>query len=357
MANPESGGLLGRRLATALRSGSSFRLTSGDQCLDAASLLRQATDFQRWLGSRDRAAARVLIRARNSGQYVVALLGTLLAGGVPMLLDPLTSDAALAELIVSCGVDLVLDDATASPLSGHRPGAPAPTGHGVTAIEHPGTVPALAPGTELCRFTSGSTRTAAGIEFSGAAVLAAAESWIEASRLTDRDRLLCFAGLYNGLAFNTSLIPGLLSGASLTLPTGLPAGGYVRRQLAATQPTVLVAFPAIYDALAESSATPAGVARLRLSLSSAARLSPDTARTLAVRDGLRVSDYYGLAETGPVTLELDPAPDGGQGRPLPRAELRFATEVGHEREILVRTPSMGTRYLNYPGGFEAKLTP
>ena len=25
-------------------------------------------------------------------------------------------------------------------------------------------------------------------------------------------------------------------------------------------------------------------------------------------------------------------------------------------EILVRTPSMGTRYLNYPGGFEARLT-
>ena len=363
MASPEPAGLLAGRLVEALRASGSFRLISGDRTWDGAALLHQATDFQRWLGKPDRPAARVLIRARNSGGYLIALLGTLIAGGVPMLLDPLTSDTALAELVSSCGVDLVLDDqsATSLPEIGDqryraRPAGLAPTGHRASAIEHAADVPELAPDTELCRFTSGSTRTAACIEFAGSAVLAAADSWLAASRLMAQDRLLCFAGLYNGLAFNTSLIPGLLAGASLTLPIGLPTGGYVRRQLAACQPTVLVAFPAIYDALAGTGTALTGVARLRLSLSSAARLSPDTARTLAVRDGVRVSDYYGLAETGPVTLDLDPVPDGGQGRPLPRAELRFAERSGYEREVWVRTPSMGTRYLNYPGGFEAKLT-
>lgn len=373
MANPESTpGLLAGELTAALGSETStFTLADGaGEKLDAARLLRLAGDFGGWLSWQPSASPRVLLRARNSPQYVVALIGTLLAGGVPMLLDSSASDAELGDLVAACGVDLVLDDHSAGPIGGARAPLPdhdngqyrlhsagiAPTGHRATLIHHRAVPPALAAGTELCRFTSGSTRTAACIEFSGSAVLVAAQSWIGASQLTDQDRVLCFAGLYNGLAFNTSLIPSIVAGAGLILPAGLPSGGYVRRQLAATRPTVLVAFPAIYDALAESDAALLGVDSLRLSLSSAARLSSATAATLADRDNVRVSDYYGLAETGPVTLDLNPIPDGGQGRPLPHAELGFDTEPGHESEILVRTLSMGTRYLNYPGGFEAKLT-
>jgi acyl-CoA synthetase (AMP-forming)/AMP-acid ligase II len=373
MVNSEAAaGLLAQQLAAALDTGAStFKLSGGDDDhVDTARLLRLAERFGAWLGDQGPARPRVLLRARNSTRYAVALVGTLFTGGVPMLLDPLTSDTELGELIATCGIDLVLDDQSAGPIAGQRlplvdddggryqvhPAGSAPTGHRATTIRHSAQVPALAPGTELCRFTSGSTRTAACIEFSGTAVLAAARSWIAASRLAGRDRVLCFAGLYNGLAFNTSLIPSMLAGATLTVPTGLPARGYVSRQLAASRPTVLVAFPAIYDALAESATPLAGVAQLRLSLSSAARLSPDTATTLATRYNVRVSDYYGLAETGPVTLDLDPVPGGGQGRPLPHAEIGFGTEPDHDCEILVRTPSMGTRYLNYPGGFEARLT-
>jgi acyl-CoA synthetase (AMP-forming)/AMP-acid ligase II len=348
-----------------------FRLVAGqDEELDPATLLRLATEFGSWLARQPPAAPRVLIRARNCADYVIALVGTLLAGGVPMLLDPLTSDTEVAEVIATCGVDLVLDDLSAGPVAGPRAalsdddhgryrvlaGVRAPTGHRATVVDHRTVVAALARDTELCRFTSGSTRTAACIEFSGAAVLTAARSWIAASGLTARDRVLCFAGLYNGLAFNTSLIPSMLAGATLIVPSGLPSRGYVSRQLALARPSVLVAFPAIYDSLAESANALTGLDRLRLSLSSAARLAPSTVEILAARDNLRISDYYGLAETGPVTLELDPTPGSGQGLPLPHAEIAFDTDVGHECELLIRTPSMGTRYLNYPGGFEARLT-
>jgi acyl-CoA synthetase (AMP-forming)/AMP-acid ligase II len=373
MENPEPvAGLLACELTAALGSETAtFNLSGGNaEELDAARLLRLAGEFGGWLSRQPSASPRVLLRARNSTQYVVALIGTLLAGGVPMLIDSSASDTELGELIAACGIDLVLDDRSAGPIEGMRsplvddgngryrthPAGTAPTGHRATGISHYAATPALAAGTELCRFTSGSTRTAACIEFAGAAVLAAARSWIAASGLTGRDRVLSFAGLYNGLAFNTSLIPSILAGATLIVPSGLPSGGYVRRQLATARPTVLVAFPAIYDALAESGTPLAGVDQLRLSLSSAARLSPATVSVLADRDGVRVSDYYGLAETGPVTLDLNPVPDGGQGRPLPHTELGFGSGPGNEREILVRTPSMGTRYLNYPGGFEARLT-
>lgn len=373
MANPERpAGILADQLIAALGSpASTFSSTAGeDEQLDSATLLRLATEFGSWLASQSPAAPRVLLRARNSTRYLVALVGTLLTGGVPMLLDPLTSDTEVAEVIATCGVDLVLDDRSAGPIAGPRAaltddgqgryrvrtGTGSPTGHRATAIEHQTVVASLARDTELCRFTSGSTRTAACIEFSGTAVLTAARSWIAASGLTSRDRVLCFAGLYNGLAFNTSLIPSMLAGATLIVPSGLPSRGYVCRQLAAARPSVLVAFPAIYDSLAGSDGALTGLDQLRLSLSSAARLAPGTVETLAARDDLRISDYYGLAETGPVTLELNPAPGSGQGLPLPHAEIAFDTEVGHECELLIRTPSMGTRYLNYPGGFESRLT-
>lgn len=371
MANPEPAAkLLAGALTAALGSEpATFRLDGGQgEPLAAAQLLQLSGEFGDWLSGQLPAGTRVLLRARNSTQYVVALIGTLLAGGVPMLLDPAASDTELGDLIPACGIELVLDDRSGGRIEGARPplvddgsgryevrpAGTAPTGHRVTVIGHRAATPALAAATELCRFTSGSTRTAACIEFSGSAVLVAAQSWVAASELTSRDRVLCFAGLYNGLAFNTSLIPGIVAGATLILPSGLPSGGYVRRQLAAARPTVLVAFPAIFDALAGSGTPLAGVDRLRLTLSSAARLSPATATTLAHRDGVRVSDYYGLAETGPVTLDTHPVADGGQGRPLAHVELGFDTASEHE--ILVSTLSMGTRYLNYPGAFEARLT-
>ncbi|MFD1045777.1 hypothetical protein ACFQ1S_09495, partial [Kibdelosporangium lantanae] len=67
--------------------------------------------------------------------------------------------------------------------------------------------------------------------------------------------------------------------------------------------------------------------------------------------GIRIADYYGIAETGPLTFNPDPVPGGGQGYPLPGVSLRF--EGG---TLLARSPSMGTRYLNYPGVLEERIT-
>lgn len=301
--------------------------------------------------------ARLGIAKRNSPDYLVDLLACLHAGLLPVLMDPGLSATELGTLQRACGLDGFLLEPDAGPIPG---GELVETDrlrisrHDRPGRRRPFDRPSLDPATELCRLTSGSTRTPGCIEFSGDAVLAAAWGWSSASGLSPDDRVLCFAGLYNGLAFNTSLIPGLLSGASLIVPTGLPSAGNLARHLAELDPSILVAFPAAYDGLAELiRQRPGTVAtgQLRVVLSSAAPLDPTTSQTMA-EQLVPIADYYGIAETGPVTFNRRPQSGQGQGFPIPGVQLRVSEEGGLE----VLSPSRGTRYLNYPGELEARLT-
>lgn len=121
------------------------------------------------------------------------------------------------------------------------------------------------------------------------------------------------------------------------------------------EPTVLVAFPAAYDHLAASQLDWMAQSRLRLALSSAARLSLQTSVTLAQRS-IRVADYYGIAETGPLTFNSDPTPGGGQGYPLPGVSLRTEGVKDGIGTLLAKSRSAGTRYLNYPGELEGRFS-
>ena len=87
-----------------------------------------------------------------------------------------------------------------------------------------------------------------------------------------------------------------------------------------------------------------------------APLWPDVREEFRARFSLDISDYYGIAETGPVTFELDEDYTSGLGKPLPGVELRIAADEGaDDGEVLVRTESMASGYLNHPGLFEERV--
>jgi acyl-CoA synthetase (AMP-forming)/AMP-acid ligase II len=296
---------------------------------------------------------RVAIIKKNSSDYVADFLAVLSAGAVPFLIDPALAASEVDGLCRQCSFDAILhDDSAHLPATGRA--AECGQMHFWELPETPRR--SLHPDTEVCRLSSGSTRSPACIEFSGAAVLAAADTWRSASGLSANDRILCFAGLYNGLAFNTSLIPGLLSGANLFFPAGLPSKHNFDRHFRALKPTVLVAFPVAYDHLARSELDNREFNSLRLALSSAAKLSEKTSATLAARS-IRVADYYGIAETGPLTFNSEPAPGGGQGYLLPGVSVRVEAATGEDVGVLLaKSRSMATRYLNYPGELEGRIT-
>jgi acyl-CoA synthetase (AMP-forming)/AMP-acid ligase II len=298
---------------------------------------------------------RILLYAANSAAYVAAYIGVLRAGAVPLLVDPALGALEVEGIVAGCGIDAVLYD---RPLPGevglvHQAQI---AGLGIGRVPSRDGCPAPLPSTEVCRFTSGSTGTPSCIEFTGTAVYQAARGWHEATGIEPDDVILCFAGLYNGLAFNTSLLAAFTGGAALWLPGGMPTAGNVARQLQESRATRLVGFPALYESLLRRDAPVPGLSALRVALSSGAPLRAADAEMLLTRQGLAVNNYYGVAETGPLTFDPDPAPDRGLGTPLPGVSLAgLGDDSGQPREILVRSASMGSRYLNAPGAFESRI--
>lgn len=300
------------------------------------------------------------IAKENGTGLVVALVASLLADAIPVLADPTVSDDQLEILLADCGVRALYADNRDPSRHGGRPVS---TTEGTWLLrDEDGTGAGTArpaPDTALCRLSSGSTKTPACVEFSATAVVNAATTWAAAAGLTERDKILCFAGMYNGLAFNTSLIPAMVSGASLIVSAAPPTGGHVIRAIHSHQPTVIVGFPVLYDRLAHriDGAPPEqkqAVQQARLRLCSSAPLSPTTREKL-LGHAVDVHDYYGIIETGPVTINFPFA--AGQGRVLPNVVVATAEDRGNGTHpaLNVKTTSTCTKFLNYPGLFESQL--
>ncbi|MEU5999833.1 class I adenylate-forming enzyme family protein [Streptomyces sp. NPDC047197] len=303
------------------------------------------------LPGRDR--PRVGIQAGNSVAYVVTYLAALKAGCVPFLIDRAAGPQETRVIQEDCGLDLLVHEES-TPVPEH--GTPCGTLGPLHATRFParGDRPALHDETEVCRFTSGSTGRPNCIEFRGDAVHRAAANWADGTGLRGDDSILCFASLSNGLAFNTSLLSAFLVGARLHLGSGLPTAGAVSRMLRGSAATRLVGFPALYESLVRRPLSPEALPDLRMAISSAAPLGPDTKQRFVHSTGVPLQNYFGIAEAGPLTFATDPLTDPGLGQPLPGVELR-AGSAEEPGVVEVRSQSMGTRYLNAPGVLESRI--
>lgn len=323
--------------------------------LDYRALAEQSAAAAGLLARHDRAdpPLRVGILAANSVGYVVCYLAILRRGGVPFLIDAASGPNELAVIAADCSLDLLVhDDRDLGDLAATPVGTLA--GLNLTALPDTPVRYELLSGTEVCRFTSGSTGKPNCIEFSGRAVYKAAANWAAGTGLGPDDRIACFAALSNGLAFNTSLLSAILAGASLHLSAGLPTAGHVERVLRRCAGTRLVAFPALYQSVLRRGLDPEVAAGVRIAISSGAPLHPDTRAAFQDLVGIPICNYYGVAETGPLTFTT--APDATSlGAPLPEVSLRAGDAA--PAQIRVVSASMASRYLNAPGVFEDRRDP
>lgn len=299
----------------------------------------------------------------NRPEYVILYFAALEAGHLPLLLDASFNTGEIEAIRGDCGLDaLVIEKPRAEGLD--LPGKRDPTLFGDEVVLLPLLSPSepafqARPTTQVCRFTSGTTGRPKCLEFSGDAVVSAACNWVLGTGMSAEDRTLCLAALSNGLAFNTSLLSTFLAGGELHFLKGVPLTRPVARRIAESAITRLVAFPALYrNFVAPGGPDASALASLRHAISAGAPLWPDVREEFRSRYGLDISDYYGIAETGPVTFERDASRHTGLGGPLPGAEIRIAAgdrEAGEAGEVLVRTASMASGYLNHPGLFEERL--
>ena len=358
-------GPIERALAAALsRHGERPAVAGGGTTWSYAELRRRidaaAALFDGMLGD-DR---HVGFRLGNRPEYVSLYFGALEAGCLPLLLDASFNRGEVEAIRADCGLDaLVVERDRTRALDLPARAEPIDAGGGVAIVPLERTAPpAHAPraSTRVCRFTSGTTGRPKCIEFRGEAVVAAAENWVAGTGMSGRDRTLCLAALSNGLAFNTSLLSTFLAGGELHFLSGLPLTRPVARAVAAAGITRMVAFPTLYRNFTlptgEGDGFAAGdLATLEHAISAGAPLPPEVREAFRDRFGLDISDYYGIAETGPCTFERDPSHHTGLGQPLPGVELRIDADGDEEGEVLVRTASMASGYLNQPGLFESRL--
>ncbi len=299
---------------------------------------------------------------KNRPEYVVLYLGALAAGLRPFLLDESLTSGEIAAIRHDCGLDGLLIERQREQ-SLHLPdgGTPIEVARDALLLPLFRLAPApftLRPDTEVCRFTSGTTGRPKCIEFTGRAVLSAARNWVQGTGMGAEDRTLCLAALSNGLAFNTSLLATFLAGGELHFLETMPLTRPTAHRIAESAITRLVAFPTLYRNFAgPGGPDPAALISLRHAISAGAPLWSDVREEFRARYALDISDYYGIAETGPCTFERNTSHHSGLGQPLPGVEIRIRDDGRGDGagEVLVRTASMASGYLNHPGLLEGRL--
>lgn len=313
-----------------------------------------------WFRDRD-PRPPVLLVPGNGPDDVVALYAAITSGSVPLVADKTWTADECARIAEATGASAVLSSVDSALDRAAMSGSDSPWPKMWWAELGPTPENQRLAGIGFGRFTSGTTGMPRCLGFTQQAAVNAAQAWRRSAELTSRDVVLCLATLNNGLAFNTSLMSVFLSGATLVLHAGRPLPSSIARSIRNVAPTVLTAFPFVFDGLVRAGSD---IGRgLRLSVSSAAPLSPETATAWQELTGLRICDYYGLAEVGPVTFNDSTAP-GSVGVPLHGVEIVIegVEGVGEENDgrgrVLVRTASMASRYLDeLEPAFADSLTP
>ncbi len=331
------------------------------ELLDAARRLAGAL-HDRGVGRGD----RVAIYLENSWTCSVAIFGTLIAGGVFVLVHPQTKAGKLEFILRDCGAGVLITDGpfahvvleALEPLE-HPPavlctGAPSdrrldPFDAALAASRPLGKPPRTIP-LDLAAiiYTSGSTGSPKGVMQTHQSMVFTIGSLVEYLRLTDKDRILCVLPL----SFDYGLYQLLMSislGACLILERSFTFLGQVLGRIRDERVTVFPGVPTIFATLL------AAHRRAPLSFPSVTRVT-NTAAALPEEfvPGLReifpnglLYKMYGLTECKRVSYlepELVDTKPGSVGKAIPGTEVYLLSSEGKP----VPPGAVGTLYVRGP---------
>lgn len=319
-----------------------------------STLFESIEQLRQWLESKVEQGL-ILFVPKNNLSSLVFVLGSIVSTKIPIFADPAWTPLELQEVIRRCAIQSVVWEGEVpdglTPLSLlseldtyrlYQVDIPKSEMQPINLFED----------TAFCRFTSGTTGFSRCLQFSSQAAIEAALSWRKAASLSVDDRILCLATLNNGLAFNTSLLSVFLSGSRLIFHPGRLIPSALNRTFASAKPTVLVAFPFVYELLVKINDNSfSNLSELRLAVSSAAPLASNIRDQWKEITALAICDYYGLVEVGPCTFNNGSDPDS-VGLPLSGVSFAITSEdgtllpTGQVGRIRVKTKSMALGYLD-----------
>jgi acyl-CoA synthetase (AMP-forming)/AMP-acid ligase II len=318
---------------------------------------------------------RVAVWAPNTGQWVLAALGTLSAGGVLVPVSTRFTGSEALDVIERSGarVLFVAGDFLGVDRLGALRAAAAASGGGLDGlalvVRMPGeweafvrrgslVPPAVAaeraaaarPGdVSDIMFTSGTTGRSKGAMTSHERTLCVARAWAECTGLTARDRYLVVNPFFHTFGYKAGILACLVSGAAL-VPQAVFDAGAALRLIEAERITVLPGAPTIYLSILDHPSRGCyDLSSLRLAVTGAADVP--VALVERMRRELKfetVLTGYGLTEAVVATMCCPGDPPEVVSATSGRAAAGFEVRIGPSDEILLRGPNLMLGYLDDP---------
>lgn len=329
---------------------------------------------------------RVAIQLENSWIAAASIYGTLLAGGVFVLINPQTKAEKLEFLLRDCSARVLVTDLPLQPIflaaidrlaeppavlcsglpSKTKQAEPLESTLATTSpiIAHSTTIPL-----DLAAliYTSGSTGTPKGVMQTHQSMLFTIGSLIEYLRLTENERICCVLplsfdyGLYQ-------LLMAIALGACLVLERSFTFLGQLMRHMTDEHVTVFPGVPTIFATLL------AAHRRAPLCFPSITRVTNTTAdlpdafvtEMRTIFPNALIYKMYGLTECKRVSYlepELLDSKPGSVGKPIPGTEAYLLTSDGKPAPpgttgiLYVRGPHVMAGYWNRPDLTEQTLKP
>jgi long-chain acyl-CoA synthetase len=207
-------------------------------------------------------------------------------------------------------------------------------------------------------YTSGTTGRMKGVVLTHANLMANARSCLAAVKLRKGDRLLLFLPMFHSLTQLVCVIVPRLAALPVILLPGIDRSA-IKAAIRKHRPTIFLAVPAIYAAMAEH---PPGLLLrtfnpIRLYICGGAPLDMEVMRRFEAGWRRPLCEGYGLSEAAPV-VSLNPVDGerraGSVGVPLPGVTVRIARDGGGEAapdevgEIEVRGKNVMAGYHERP---------
>ncbi len=309
-----------------------------------------------------RRGERIAILSANRPEALVALLGAMRAGVVPVPVNHKFPPATIAQVLGDCGARLVLcDGPRRALLDGPAPDLrvadlDADGAEGFAAWLDPGPFAPVEPAPDeaaLFLYTSGSTGRPKGVRLSHASHL-----WVVRTRMAETDlradRVLIAAPLYHMNALALALLV-CAAGATMVLLPQFEARAYIEA-ISRHRCTWLTAVPPmIAMMLREREALRAAdLGSVRAVRMGSAPVNEALAHQIrALLPNARILNAYGTTEGGPVVFAGHPAglptPVNAVGYPHPAVSVRLVGPEAPEAGVLqMRSPAIMLGYHNRP---------
>ncbi len=323
---------------------------------------RVAGYLQNMLGVQ--AGDRVGLWLKNCPEFVPALFGILLAGGVVVPINNFLKPPEVAFILADAGADVLVTDAALAEclptLAELRPDLRCVQveifEHGELEIKP--VQPPLREETDLAViiYTSGTTGRPKGAMLSHGNLLHNVESCRLVLQCVHEDRMAVLLPMFHSFMLCVGVCLPMLVGGSIVLIRSLHPPRNVFQEIIQRQATILPAIPQFFRSMASSPVT-IPLPSLRMCISGAAPLPVQVLTEFSAKFPFPLIEGYGLSEASPVVTKnplVGQRKAGSIGKPIPNVEVSIQDDTGkllpagEIGELCVRGGNVMMGYWNQP---------